>query len=191
MRLYYDTEFSGLHQNTTFISLGIVAENGDYFYAEFNDYGREQLNDWLRENVISNLFFKKEVEERKLVFPKSMKINKWIMCGNTSQIVERLKEWLLQYDDVEMWSDCMFYDYVLFNQLFGGSLNSPVPYIHFDICTVMKIKNIDPDINREKYGQAYLIEDNYFSNVGKEIKHNALWDAYIIQACYKKLGEIK
>lgn len=34
MNLYFDTEFTGLKKNTNLISVGIVAETGDKFYAE-------------------------------------------------------------------------------------------------------------------------------------------------------------
>lgn len=191
MRIYYDCEFTGLHQNTTLISLALVADNGDYFYAEFNDYDRSQMDDWLEKNVMSNLFFPKAMEEKTMIYPKSMNVEKWLMCGNTDQIVQKLKQWLAKFDTVEMWSDCMFYDYVLFNQLFGGSLNAPVSYIHFDICTMFKLKNVDPDISREQYGEPFLDEDNYFANKKIEPKHNCLWDAYMIKACYKKLEVTK
>ena len=50
-----DSEFTGLHQNTTLISIGLVSECGKTFYAEFNDYDFNQVDDWLKENVINNL----------------------------------------------------------------------------------------------------------------------------------------
>lgn len=56
-KLFFDTEFTGLHQNTTLISIGIVSEHGHKFYAELNDYDQSQVNDWLRENVINKLQF--------------------------------------------------------------------------------------------------------------------------------------
>ena len=44
MKVFFDTEFTGLHQNTTLLSIGLVAENGRSFYAEFMDYdyGQEE-----------------------------------------------------------------------------------------------------------------------------------------------------
>lgn len=56
MLLFMDEEFTGLRKNTTLISLGIVAEDGKKFYAEFCDYDRKQCDDWILENVISNLY---------------------------------------------------------------------------------------------------------------------------------------
>ena len=58
MNLYFDAEFTGLHKDTTLISLGIVSEDGKKFYAEFMDYDHRQCDEWIRENVINHLFLK-------------------------------------------------------------------------------------------------------------------------------------
>ena len=55
MKIFFDTEFTGLHQNTTLISIGLISECGKTFYAEFTDYDKSQIDDWLQENVINNL----------------------------------------------------------------------------------------------------------------------------------------
>lgn len=57
MKIFFDTEFTGLHKDTTLISIGMVSEDGRTFYAELNDYDDSQINDWVRDNVISNLKF--------------------------------------------------------------------------------------------------------------------------------------
>ena len=36
-KIFFDTEFTGLHQNTTLISIGLVSECGKSFYAELVD----------------------------------------------------------------------------------------------------------------------------------------------------------
>lgn len=33
-KIFFDTEFTGLHQNTTLISIGLVSDEGERFYAE-------------------------------------------------------------------------------------------------------------------------------------------------------------
>jgi len=53
-------------------------------------------------------------------------------------------------------------------------------YIPFDLSTLLKIKGIDPDINREDF--AGKIESPI-----KYSKHNSLHDALIIKACVEKL----
>lgn len=55
MKLFFDMEFTGLHKNTTPISIGVVSEDGKKFYAEFTDYDEYQCNDWIKENVLNNL----------------------------------------------------------------------------------------------------------------------------------------
>lgn len=170
MRLFFDTEFTGLHKGTTIISMGIKAENGKTFYAEFNDYDKGQLDDWIQKNVIDNLLH--DNIDFNIMADK-------VVYGNTRQVAKSLREWLQQFDHVEMWSDCLAYDWILFNDLYTHAFNIPnnVYYIPFDICTLMKIKGVDPDISREEF------IDN--SIEGK--KHNSLYDAKVIEACYNKL----
>jgi hypothetical protein len=55
MKIFFDTEFTGLHKNTTLISIGLISEDGKTFYAEFTDYDKSQVDSWLQENVINNL----------------------------------------------------------------------------------------------------------------------------------------
>lgn len=172
MRIFFDTEFTGLHQNTTLISIGLVAEDGKEFYAELDDYDKSQVDEWLETNVINNLIVN---ADRKIYH--RVEEHQTIAKGDREFIGSLLDGWLTQYDQVEIWSDCLSYDWVLFNQLFGHAFNIPknVYYIPFDICTLMKIKDVDPDINREEFAG---IE-------GK--KHNSLHDARVIRACYEKL----
>ena len=58
MKIYFDTEFTGLHKNTTLISIGLIDEVGRSFYAEFSDYDKYQCDDWIKENVWANLIYK-------------------------------------------------------------------------------------------------------------------------------------
>lgn len=159
MKVFFDTEFTGLQKHTTLISIGCVAEDGQEFYAELNDFDESQVDGWLKENVMVHLRGPAE---------------------NTSQVSNRLKEWLSQFDKVEIWSDCLAYDWVLFNHLFGHAFNIPnnVYYIPFDICTLFKVKGVDPDISREEFTRS------------AGMKHNALHDARIIKLCYEKLMEM-
>ena len=186
-KIFFDTEFTGLHQNTTLISIGLISECGKTFYAEFADYDRNQVNRWVQDNAIDKTKFINKVANRYCTF-SDLSVNqkkvKDIECyGNTKWITRHLKTWLSQFKDIEIWSDCLAYDWVLFNNLFGTAFDIPknVYYIPFDICTLFKIKGIEPDINREKYVN---LQD------GTQ-KHNALWDAKVIKKCYEKLIELE
>lgn len=189
MRIFFDTEFTGLRQDTTLISIGCVAEDGAAFYAELVDFDRKQMTEWIVENVYVHLWSELPYEPPP---PGVLYVR-----GDTIGIAGLLAKWLtLQsnknavYGDMrnifpdrhpqklEMWSDCLAYDWVLFCNLFGGPFGIPenVYYIPFDLATLFKLKGIDPDISREEY--AGMTGGN---------KHNALHDALMIKACYEKV----
>ena len=177
MKIFFDTEFTGLHQNTTLISIGCVAEDEKTFYAEFTDYDKTQVDDWIKDNIISNLRFTK-FEYGVTIENKNIE-----MCGTRLDVADKLKEWLEAYSNCEMWSDCLAYDWVLFNHLYGHAFKIPknVYYIPFDIATLFKIKGINPDINREEFVKELILNKDNIQ------KHNALWDAEVIKLCYEKL----
>ena len=174
---FLDTEFSGLRQNTTLISLGLVSECGKTFYSEFTDYDRSQIDDWVRDNVIANLILPNVPHG--MPFHATVSGLDLTIKGNKAVIKNALKEWLSQFNRVEIWSDCLSYDWVLFNNIFGSAFDIPknVYYLPFDILTMFKLKGIDPNISREEF----------IGNSIEGVKHNALYDAKVIQACYNKL----
>lgn len=195
MKVFLDTEFTGLHQNTTLISIGIISEDGRTFYAEFNDYDDSQVDEWLLNNVINHLEFKAPNEgeqehwTQSRVSPDISLHTAWNLelRDNRKEVASNLREWLTQFEAVEVWSDCLAYDWVLFNQLFGGAFEIPknVYYIPFDICTLFKAAGADPDVSREEYARG----GSYWFTADQIKKHNALWDAKVIKACYERLKD--
>jgi hypothetical protein len=176
VKVFFDTEFTGLHQNTTLISIGLVAEDGRSFYAELTDYDQSQVDDWIRKNVIDNLMIR-DYDTNCDYHPYADQVK---LSGDKEEVAFCLEHWLhILNDSIEMWSDCLAYDWVLFCELFGGAFKIPenVYYIPFDIATLFKVNGIDPDVNREE-----------FSNLPGGLKHNALWDAQVIKACYERLS---
>lgn len=161
MRIFFDTEFTGLYQNTSLISIGIVAEDGREFYAEISDFNNRYISQWVRDNVLNHLTGKNVIKH--------------------SELKDKLVRWLEPYEEVEVWSDCLAYDWVLFCQIWGGAKHIPpkVSYIPFDICTLMLTKSVDPDVDRETFVGA--------EKYRKARKHNAMHDARVIRDCYVKL----
>ena len=192
-KLFLDTEFTGLHQATTLISLGIVSECGKTFYAEFTDYDRTQLNDWLEENIIPNTWV--AVHEPITSMGEVVGDSRWAdvhVFGSSDYIKPFLEEWLSQFEKIVIWSDCLSYDWVLFCNIWGHAFSIPenIYYIAMDICTVFEMNNIDPDISREEYCEIENFTEEktkVLYNDFKSVKHNALWDAFIIRECYNKL----
>lgn len=202
IRIYYDAEFTGLHKDTTLISIGLVAETGSYFYAEFNDYDKSQLSDWHKENIINNLMFNSvdhHDETNKFQYKDHIHTNHLIKF-NKDFIASRLLTWLNQEyvcsgKKIQFYTDCYAYDWVLLNDLIcenGDALKIPefIDYIPIDLSTLMYFKNVDPDVTREEFVDKNKIENLKqaypFSSLNN-YKHNCLWDAIISNYCFGKL----
>lgn len=191
MKLFFDTEFTGLHKNTTLISIGIVSEDGRTFYCELNDYNESQVNDWIRENVIAKLKFRRPAKDEDEPFAATRHESNPVpnnlyngysveFRGTMADLRYQLNTWLNQFKETcYFWSDCLSYDWVLFNHIFGDAFSIPenVYYIPFDICTLFWALAVDPDVSREAFSG--------MKNGAQ--KHNALWDAMVIKCCFDKL----
>lgn len=180
MNVYFDTEFTGLHKDTTLISIGLVAENGKTFYAEFSDYDTSQVDDWIQENVIDNLQF------NHMSTHMSARQGCVEMKGPKKYVGECLRIWFDQFKEpfggVQLVSDVCHYDMVLLIDLFGSAFDLPK-------CVNAACHDINQDIARhfnitEAEAFDYCREDLIREEIpGK--KHNSLYDARVIQAIYK------
>lgn len=178
--LFFDTEFTGLHKDTTLISIGIVDEDNNTFYAEFTDYNKSQVNDWIKTNVISKLQYGGKYTYGKCDRNISM-------SGNKTDVNIALFDWLSKYDEIQFVSDVCHYDFVLLIDLIsnGGTAfdipNTISPACHDinqDIANYYNIKEWEAfNINRERIASIY----------DENAKHNALWDAKIIKAIYERI----
>ena len=184
MKIFFDTEFTGLHKNTTLISIGLIDENERVFYAEFTDYDKSQCDDWIKEHVIDNLLYKHFDKEGE---PNTIAIfgNKYYAKGDKRYVKNQLTEWLSEYDSIELVSDVCHYDMVLFIDLFGTAFDLP--------------QNVNPachDINQDIARYYELSEKEAFDFSREEIlqnnaividgyKHNSLYDAKVIKTIYE------
>lgn len=184
MKVFFDTEFTGLHKNTTLISIGLVDENGRTFYAEFSDYDKSQCDDWIHENVIKHLYLGKYehigfLNDNTTVF------------GSKDFIKNKLEKWLSIYDNVELVSDCCHYDMVLFIDIFGGAFDIPSNInpachdINQDIANYYIISEREAfDLSREEIIEKY----NNIINIEGD-KHNSLYDAKVIKEIYNLIKD--
>ena len=183
MKIFFDTEFTGLHKNTTLISIGLVDENGRSFYAEFIDYDESQVDDWIKENVIDNLMSNNfDIKGE----PNTTSIfgDQTLSKGTKKYIKDQLEEWLLPYDKVELVSDVCHYDMVLFIDIFGTAwdlprcINPACHDINQDIAQYYEISETEAfDYSREE-----LLQNNAI--IIKGDKHNSLYDARVIKEIY-------
>lgn len=193
MKIFFDTEFTGLHKNTTLISIGLVDEEGRTFYAEFSDYAAYQCDKWIYENVIKHLKWSKEgpVENFANIYE-----NSWEAYGDKEYIKEVLKDWLSKYDDIQLVSDCCHYDMVLFINIFGDAFclpNNVNPVCHDINQDIAKHFNISEkeafDLSREGIIETFneKIKEHWADDVIniEGDKHNSLYDAKVIKEIYK------
>lgn len=189
MKIFFDTEFTGLHKDTTLISIGMVDEGGRCFYGEFTDYDESQVSDWIEENVLSNLMLKDRgmMERLKNAF-KDGGYDVTMVRGGRAVVFSKLKHWLDKYDEIEFVSDVCHYDFVLLIDLFGTAFDLPNNIcaschdINQDIASYYGVSEHTAfDINRDE-----IVDEPFLSEFIS--KHNSLYDALVIRLVYSKVN---
>lgn len=193
MKLFFDMEFTGLRQNTTPISLGIVSEDGKKFYAEFTDYDESQCNDWIKENVIKNL---KLAGMGVGVSDTDENPPLRIVMGDKRYIRQEANEWLRQFNKIQFVSDVCHYDFVLLIDLLangGTALDLPENIsaechdLNMDIARHFHVSDLEAfDMNREKIMNDLCGPEDIVTGD----KHNSLYDAEVIRAIWKEIGNV-
>ena len=180
IKVYFDCEFTGLTKNCDLISTGLVSETGQGFYAEFMDYNENKILDkkWMNFNVINNLFLK-DYEEDFRVITTDKAYSIFFKRNNTFWIKEALLEWFatlkkseLKKNEIQLYSDCCHFDFVLFLSLFGSALElpefiSPVCHdINLNIANYLDISESEAfDINRNKLANSFSFKDKLIKNL--------------------------
>lgn len=189
MKIFFDTEFTGLHKDTTLISIGMVDEGGRCFYGEFTDYDESQVSDWIEENVLSHLMLKDRgmIERLKNAF-KDGGYDITMVRGGRAVVFSVLKHWLDKYDEIQFVSDVCHYDFVLLIDLFGTAFDLPknvCPSCHDinqDIASYYGVSEYTAfGINRDE-----IVDEPFLSEFVS--KHNSLYDALVIRLVYSKVN---
>lgn len=184
MKIFFDTEFTGLHKDTTLISIGLVSEDNRTFYAELTDYDVQQCDDWIVENVIKHLLHEKVYEDNAYIPNYHL--------GSKDDIGECLSNWFKQFDSVELVSDVCHYDMVLLIDLFGTAFDLPDNVcatcydINQDIAKTYAISQSEAfDKSREE-----ILYNKYKENAIIGDKHNSIYDAKVIRELYQILNNV-
>ncbi len=186
MKVFFDTEFTGLHKDTTLVSIGLVSENNRTFYAELTDYDKGQCDGWIDENVIKTLLLN-DYEKRENTYIPNYHI------GTKDDICKVLQNWFSQFDTVELVSDVCHYDMVLFIDLFGGAFDTPknvMPCCHDINQDIAKFYNI-PEGEAFDFSREEILYNKWKENAIKGDKHNALYDAKVIREVYQIVNGIE
>ena len=167
INLYFDAEFTGLHKDTTLISIGIVSASGESFYAELNDFADYQITPWIEE--------KGENKELAELLDKE---NTVFVVGSKYEVRESLLEWLKHFEsDIQFVSDVSHYDFVLLVDLLASSalelpncISASCHDINQDIARVLRISEKEAfDLSREQ------LLTKLGKSLPKGVKHNALY----------------
>lgn len=206
MKLFFDTEFTGLRKDTTLISIGIISEDGRKFYAEFVDYDHSQVNPWIEQNVIKHLRFSVPALGEDYYFvasradfnlPGNDLFSAWNleMNGTKKVIRAELNHWLSQFDSIQFVSDVCHYDFVLLIDLITNgrtaidlplNISAACHDINQDIAQHFGVTDAEAfDMSREQ-----IMNDLCGSEaIVTGDKHNSLYDAEVIRAIYKEIGK--
>lgn len=190
MKLFFDTEFTGLRKDTTLISLGIVSEDGKRFYAEFTDYDESQCNNWIKENVLSNLLLG---GMRTGIRESSNNPTSAMVKGDSQHVSRELNTWLSQFDIIQFISDVCHYDFVLLIDLLtngGTAIDLPETIsavchdINQDIANHFNVpERIAFDMSREEVMRIVCP----LNKIVTGDKHNSLYDAEVIKAIWEQI----
>ena len=204
MKIFFDTEFTGLVPNTTLISLGCVAETGEKFYAGFIDYNKNLVNDWIQENVINNLYLG-SCKDPIISIWTIKDDDLWTITGKSLAIRNKLVKWLKylmnKYGSqrIQFVADVCHYDFTLLCNLFGGAFSLPeyVNPVCYDICqdltmidqdTLRDIWDVEADEDKMYWAFDISREELCKKLTGKlpeGEKHNVLYNAMVTKAIYE------
>ena len=178
--IFYDAEFTGLQKNSTLISIGFASKSGRTFYAEFTDYDKNQVNEWILNNVISNTLYLSNAKNNKSIETEA----EVSIYGDKEFIRRELIKWFNSFKlyennkTIQFVSDVSHYDFVLLIDLFGSAFDLPryicptCVDINQKIASHFSISNFEAfNLSREKLA----------GYSGNDKKHNALFDFKILK----------
>lgn len=185
-KLYCDLEFTGLHKKADPISIALLSEDGkNSFYAELTDFDANQINPWLKKNVINNLLLQNNHPPFHRVLGSH-----WELLGDCKFVIKGeygLVTWLKQKygkNRVTLTSFGAGYDWVILRQLLLDADLDPLDYFEvypYDVASVFQYYGLCPNINGEK--------EKYAEMHGQ--KHNALFDTKAVRAIDQKLEALR
>lgn len=202
MYVYFDCEFTGLQRDTQLLSIGLCDAEGHSFYAEFNDFDMQMVDEWVFANVL-----------KKMINPVTvLEGDHWQMKGNSKEIRQNLLIWLdyvhkHSQAGIQFVSDCCHYDMVLLVDLLWKNARDMPQWIapvcvdlNMDLANLCKDNadkasegvQGDPYAFNPYYEAFNLNRDEYASHIKdapQGLKHNSMYDAYVIRAIHQSLWQ--
>lgn len=174
--VFIDAEFTGEHACTTLVSLGIVTNEGDELYLTLNDYDEDQVTDWLRINVLSDIDPETRISSKQAYG----KMAPWLEAYSGGKQVAVVsaglgQDWMLMAELYKWGHPDARYFHSLYH--LPDFLNHGR---HLDLRTLFTITGHDPDMDRVEFADLQ-------NHTGK--RHNAVFDAHLARVCFHRLLE--
>jgi hypothetical protein len=130
MKIFYDTEFLEDGRTIDLISIGMVREDGEEYYAVSEDAATRKLrrrirkHDWLMANVVPSL--PKFHGDANLYAPDRWLFNYSDPCVKSrGGIAREVRDFIVATPDPELWASYGAYDHVVLCQLWGSMVDLP------------------------------------------------------------------
>lgn len=180
MRYFIDTEFAERPCSIDLISLAIVAEDGREFYVESCEFRSEMASDWVRANVLPQLW--------------SRRIDALMFCefsgqhpGNfggflhRSTIADAVRTFVGE-DRPEFWGYYADYDWVVFCWLFGSMVDLPKGWPMYcrdikQLCDLMG----NPKLPEQGRGEHHALADARWNKLAWEFLQNSAWQKRMVR----------
>ncbi len=171
--VFVDAEVTGEHARTTLVSVALVALDGDSLYVTFDDYDRNQVTDWLSENVLAHIDETRSVSSAvafqhisdflgRLGNDEPIRL---VSAGLGADLFLLFELWKHEYPERK-------YFHAL--HCLPGYLNHA---LHMDLNTLFQVAGHDPGLDR----------DAYVGEIVAGARHDALHDAKVVRKCFLKL----
>lgn len=145
MNVYYDIRT--VYPGSSPIVLSMVADNGEYFYAEFSDFDKDGVNEWMMKNILTKLAFhepkKGEAEHYVRYNHRFNGENAYSleMRGGWYTVRENLIKWLEQFlsETVQFVGDNVYFSAFAFHHFMDDGMELPewCNYGVFDVNQMM------------------------------------------------------
>lgn len=175
MNYFLDTEFIERPGSIQLISIGIVDENDRSFYAENTSFDERDADEWVKENVLNNLFWwGTEPTEghltRRFVNKNAEGRGNWRVYGPISLIKSQLLEYFGDDSNPIFYGYYADYDWVIFCWIFGKMIDLPAGFPMY----CRDLKQMLDESGKDKIADP-------------EDEHNALVDALWNKELYEHL----
>jgi hypothetical protein len=167
VKLFYDTEFIDDGKTIDLVSIGIVAEDGQEYYAVSSQFDRWKFgtNKWLVENVFPSLPTTWEIPwvphaptETTIILPGLDLRDPAVKTRG--EIADEVRRFIQSFNDPQLWAWYGAYDHVVLAQLFGRMIHLPqgIPMFTNDLkqeCNRLG----NPQVPQQSHGQHNALED--------------------------------